>query len=292
MPLNADVLQELCELAKQAAVAAGEYIESVDRSQLAVEHKATGTSLASQVVTAVDRECERIIREALSENCEQYDLALLSEESADQHAGELKNRFTQDCFWCIDPLDGTLPFTQGKPGYAVSIALVSKRGTPKVGVVYDPVTQDLFYAVEGSGAFKNDQPLVMPSPSGTTLTVMADHSFKDDPSYPQLRLLLQSAVTELGCEGFTEVYGNGAVKNACGILSGAPACYLKRPKETEGGGSLWDFAATACIVKEAGGWVSDFSGQPLALNSTGSTFMNQRGVLFASSDEVARSVIR
>jgi len=45
-------------------------------------------------------------------------------------------------------------------------------------------------------------------------------------------------------------------------------------------------------VKEAGGWVSDFSGQPLALNSTGSTFMNQRGVLFASSDEVARSIIQ
>jgi len=282
-------------------VAAGEYIESierVDRSQLAVEHKVTGNSLASQVVTEVDRECERIIRDALRESCDQYDLALLSEESADQHAREKKSRFTQDYFWCIDPLDGTLPFTQGKPGYAVSIALVSKIGTPMIGVVYDPVTQDLFHAIDAGGAFKNKQRFSshskpeMPASGQSTLTVFADHSFKDDPCYPQLQTLLQSAATELGCDGFTEVYGNGAVKNACGLLSGAPACYLKRPKEAEGGGSLWDFSATACILKEAGGWVSDFNGQPLDLNRFDSTFMNQRGVLLASSDEVARSVIR
>mgnify|MGYP000621403699 CR=1 FL=1 len=292
MNLNTEALKELCGVAQQAAVAAGEYIKSVDRRSLVLEHKATGTSLASQVVTEVDRECERIIREHLAPSCQQYNLALLSEERAESHAAELKNRFTQDYFWCVDPLDGTLPFTQGKPGYAVSIALVSKRGTPIVGVVYDPVTQDLFYAVEAGGAFKNDKPLVMPSKRGASLTVMADHSFKDDLSYPQLQSLLQGAATELGYDGFTEVYGNGAVKNACGLLSGAPACYLKRPKAAEGGGSLWDFAATACLISEAGGWMSDFSGQPLDLNRLDSTFMNHRGVLFASSAEVARSILR
>jgi len=295
MNLSPEELKQLCEQAKQAALAAGQYIDSIDRSQLSVEHKATGSTLASQVVTEVDRQCEQIIIEHLAQSCRQYDLALLSEESADQHAGEIKNRFTQDYFWCIDPLDGTLPFTQGKPGYAVSIALVSKRGKPKVGVVYDPVTQDLFYAVEGSGAFKNNQRLSIPkipAQAGATLTVMADHSFKDDPCYPQLQSMLTSAATELGCDGVTEVYGNGAVKNACGLLNAAPACYLKRPKEAEGGGSLWDFSATACIVREAGGWVSDFSGRPLDLNPAGSTFMNQRGVLFASSEEVTCSIIR
>jgi len=292
MTLSSEALEQLCEQAKQAALAAGQYIASVDRSQLTVEHKNAGGTLASQVVTEVDRQCEKIIIGHLAESCRQYDLALLSEESAEQHTRETKNRFTQDYFWCIDPLDGTLPFTQGKPGYAVSIAFVSKAGTPVMGVVYDPVSQDLFYAIEGLGAFKNNQPLIMPSQNGTTLTVMADHSFKDEPSYPQLQLLLQSAATELGCEGVNEVYGNGAVKNACGLLGRAPACYLKRPKATEGGGSLWDFSATACVIKEAGGWVSDFSGRPLDLNRAGSTFMNHRGVLFASSAEVARSIIR
>jgi len=313
MRLNAEVLQELCEQAKNAAVAAGQYIESVDRSQLAVEHKATGNSLASLVVTEVDRECERIIRDTLRESCRQYDLALLSEESAEDHAREIKNRFTQNYFWCVDPLDGTLPFTQGKPGYAVSIALVSKSGTPMLGVVYDPVTRDLFHALdvsgfneidasgfhakEGCGAFKNGQRLSIPSkpamPAGgqSTLTVFADHSFKDDPCYPQLQSQLKRAATELVCDGVTEVYGNGAVKNACGLFSDAPTCYLKRPKATEGGGSLWDLSATACIIKAAGGWVSDFNGQPLDLNPRGSTFMNQHGILFASSAEVARAII-
>lgn len=292
--LKSEELEQLCDLAKQAAVLAGQYIQSVDRSALAVEHKASGTSLASQVVTEVDRECERIIRDILADSCNEFNLALLSEESAEGHAEETQNRFTQDYFWCVDPLDGTLPFTQGKPGYAVSIALVSKRGAPIVGVVYDPVTRDLFHAISASGAYKNNRRLSIPpipADGQSTLTVFADHSFKTDPSYSQLQSQLLGAATELGCEGVTEVYGNGAVKNACGLLQGASACYVKRPKKTEGGGSLWDFSATACIIKAAGGWVSDFSGRPLDLNRLDSSFMNHRGVVFASSAEVARSIM-
>ena len=52
-------------------------------------------------------------------------------------------RLELNYFWCIDPLDGTLPFIEGKVGYAVSIGLVSRDGTPLIGVVCDPYHQTL-----------------------------------------------------------------------------------------------------------------------------------------------------
>ena len=54
---------------------------------------------------------------------QKYDFGILTEETPDNGS-----RLVKDYFWCVDPLDGTLPFTEGTPGYSVSIALVSKSG--------------------------------------------------------------------------------------------------------------------------------------------------------------------
>ena len=59
----------------------------------------------------------------------------------------------------------------------------------------------------------------------------------------------------------------------------------KPPKNTPGGGSLWDFAATACIFHEAGATARDFHGAALDLNRADSTYMSHRGVLFATYDD-------
>jgi len=66
------------------------------------------------------------------------------------------------------------------------------------------------------------------------------------------------------------------------VLENPPGCYFKFPKPQQGGGSLWDFAASAAIFNACGAVACDFYGQPLALNRADSTFMNHRGVLFAS----------
>jgi 3'-phosphoadenosine 5'-phosphosulfate (PAPS) 3'-phosphatase len=63
--------------------------------------------------------------------------------------------------------------------------------------------------------------------------------------------------------------------------------YFKLPKAEEGGGSLWDFAATAALFSELGYVASDFYGEPLDLNRADSTFMNHRGVLFATDYSLA-----
>ena len=93
---------------------------------------------------------------------------------------------------------------------------------------------------------------------------------------------------QLCLDGVAMVYGSGAVKNACQVLAYPAACYVKLPRPEEGGGSIWDFAATACIVGEAGGWVSNSYGQALDLNRRDSTFMNHQGVVYASNERIAR----
>lgn len=296
MQLNWDDFQQLCKLAKQTAVEAGQYIASVDLSELTIDRKDTGTSLSSQVVTPVDRYCDQLIRDRLQESCERFELALLSEESSDVQERQDKNRFTEDYFWCVDPLDGTLPFTEGKPGYAVSIALVSNAGQAVIGVVYDPVAKKLYHAIEGQGAYINDQAIridlnLTGGQTAAKLTAYADLSFKKDPYYFHVESLLNSVALSVGCHQVEEIYGNGAVKNACAVLLNPYACYLKYPKKSAGGGCLWDFAATACIVKEAGGWVSDIYGSALDLNRFESLFMNRKGVVFCSSEALATPLL-
>jgi len=118
---NSD-LTILTNIAIQAAQKAGERISEQAGKQIAVQYKTGGTSLASQVVTEIDGLSQEIILQTLKPLTDTYDLGLLTEEQADD-----KSRCEKEFFWCIDPLDGTLPFIEQKHGYAVSIALISKK---------------------------------------------------------------------------------------------------------------------------------------------------------------------
>ena len=82
----------------------------------------------------------------------------------------------------------------------------------------------------------------------------------------------------------------GAVINACHALEAAPGCHFKFAKPQEGGGSLWDYAATACLYEEAGAVVSDVHGEPLELNRPDSTFMNHRGAVYATDVYLAQRI--
>ena len=282
-------LEALCELAIQAAREAGAYIQKADRSTLALEFKQSGSSAASQVVTEIDRGSEAIIRRCLQSSCEQWDMAFVGEESSQDPSANAAQRFEKPWFWCVDPLDGTHPFVEGRAGYAVSIALVDRLGKPLIGVVFDPVDATLSYAIRGQGAFNgaDGTTLRVSQAGGSSLVVFADESLKADRQYSRVQKILDSCAREIGAEVVAMRYGAGAVKNARQVLDFPMACYLKPPKSSEGGGSIWDFAATACIVSEAGGWVSNAGGDPLDLNRAGSTFMNHEGVLFASTAQIA-----
>ncbi|MFK8021417.1 MAG: 3'(2'),5'-bisphosphate nucleotidase CysQ [Pseudomonadales bacterium] len=294
-PLSVEQLQKLCDKAIQAAQEAGQFIQSVDRNAVQRKFKEAGSSQASQIVTEVDVRSEAIIGENLREISEQFDIAFVGEESSPK-ATEFTADLMSECllkpyFWCVDPLDGTLPFVEGRAGYAVSIALLEQSGKPLIGVVYDPAESTLIHAIIGQGVYRDLAPLSSVKQTSETLVVFADASFKAHENYDRTLDTLNACAQNFGLDGVTFLYGSGAVKNACQVLDYSAACYVKLPKNEDGGGSIWDYAATACIVSEAGSWASNIHGQPLELNRQGSTFMNHQGVIYASSEQIARYLI-
>ena len=277
-------LQSLAETAVAAARSAGQIISESSNQEIEVEHKDGGHTYASQVVTEVDRKAQDAILEILKPACDEYDFALLTEESEDDHS-----RFQKEYFWCIDPLDGTLPFTKKEPGYSVSIALVAKCGKPQIGVVYDPVHDVLWEAAIGRGVKKNNQPWTMNSDS-EVLTFTYDRSFEKHPERQRVLDELNSYAQALGLTKVHATQYGGAVINACHALESAPGCHFKFAKPEEGGGSIWDYAATACLFEQAGAFVSDVFGDALDLNRSDSTFMNHRGAVYATDASLASKI--
>lgn len=274
--MDLQLLLQLTESAIRAARAAGQTIQGfLDRS-VAVELKACGSSRTSQVVTEVDRACETVIRDLLHPTCAEHGLAWLSEESEDNGS-----RFARPYFWCIDPMDGTLPFINRQPGFSVSIALVARDGTPWIGVVHDPSTGHTYHAVRGHGAFQNGHTW-RPKHVHTHLTYVGDRPLEDTPQAAAIRQRLDGIVERHGLQGIREMSGAGSVLNAIRVLEHGPAVVMKAPKPESGGGSLWDFAATACIFHELGHQATTFNAAPLDLNRRDSTFMNRDGVFFAN----------
>ena len=287
-------LNELLADAIAAAKAASAYILAFDRQQLTVLQKEVGSSAASSVVTQVDVAAQALILKTLQPSIARFDLAVLAEESVNQTT---TTRLIKDYFWCIDPLDGTLPFIENQPGFAVSIALVNRAGQSILAVVIQPSTQIMWTAILGQGSVleelstANKRLLTMPMSKTAThasgkLHWSYDRSFQTEPVFADVQTLLS---THFELQPYASM---GGVMNALLLSQVAePALYFKLAKAKLGGGSIWDFAATSLIMLEAGAWVSDMAGHPLDLNRPDSTFMNHRGVLYASNAELANWLI-
>lgn len=276
----------LTQCAISAAVQSGKLISDHVDTDVKVFQKEGGSSKASQLVTEVDHKSQEMILSILEPSVQYYDLAVLTEESQDNF-----ERFEKSYFWCIDPLDGTLPFTEGRSGYSVSIALVSKGGESKIGVIYDPWNQDLYYAYESGGAFKNQSKIKLSPKPFDAFTWVMDRSFHYHNSYHEVHDLMVKHFHRDTEEVFVSIAHGGAAMNACWVLNNFPSCYFKLPKPQRGGGSLWDYAASSCIFKEAGGYHSDMEGKPLNLNQE-NPFMNECGILYASHSSIGNQLIK
>ena len=277
-------LKKLTEHAVQAAREAGDLIRSYQDIEVEVLHKVGGDTYASQVVTEVDRKAQDAILRILGPTCEEYDLAVLTEENEDDGC-----RFEKECFWCIDPMDGTLPFIRKEPGYSVSIGLVANDGSPHIGVVYDPVFDVLWQATKGHGVQRNGEAWTL-NPKAECLTFTYDRSFTDHPEQDRVLQELEDYARSVGLGKLVSTQFGGAVINACHALENSLGCHFKFAKTKEGGGSLWDYAATACLFEEAEAVVSDVYGQPLDLNRSDSTFMNHRGAVYATDQDLAERI--
>ena len=285
MNLTKDDLEILCGIAKKAALSAGEIISNAQGTAIKVNHKEAGENIASCVVTQIDLKAQDAILLELNPTLAQYDLGLLTEESTDDNS-----RLVKDYFWCIDPLDGTLAFSKNEDGYSTAIALVSKSGEAIIGVVYNPRTNDLYSAIKGHGSYKNNKTFKVNNES-EDLTLLYDQSFLKIKNFDLEMESLRMNAQSFGLREIKLHHLGGAIMNGISTIELAPAIYYKHPKEALGGGSIWDFAASSIIQKEAGGHNSDYFYNPLDFNNPNTTFMNQKGSIFSTSETIAKLII-
>lgn len=289
MKWDVATLRLLRDCAEQAVRKAAEIVRDGANHPVHPMHKEGQASLAAQVVTEIDLRSQALLQKELMAVGAPLGIGWLGEETPDN--GE---RLRTPAFWCVDPLDGTLCFVEGRGGYSVSVGLVSVEGLPLLGVVCDPVSGDCYTAIAGDGAWYNGIPFCItdfPLQTDSVLRMYYDRSFAEHSWFARSVEWLRERALAQGFAGVQSLYYGGSVLNALQMASHAPAVFFKFPRVTPGGGSLWDYAATACIAKEAGGHVSDIHGASLDLNRPDSTFMNHRGFVYATSEYWARIVM-
>lgn len=163
----------------------------------------------------------------------------LSEETADDHA-----RLACRRIWCVDPIDGTRDFLRGRPGWAVSIALVDS-GKPVFGVLYAPARDELWVAQAGQGASMNAATIA----AGNRTSLSGARV----PAYELPRV----------DRDLTKVFQPNSIALRMAMVASDSADLVA----TLRWGYEWDIAAAALIAAEAGATVTDAFGKPLAFNT-------------------------
>ena len=198
--------------------------------KVAHQHKSDG-SLCTEADLATQSALTRKLQAILN-------VPVLGEEmsSAEQHA---LWKAGHESLWCIDPIDGTSNFVRGLPYFAVSVALV-RAGESVLGVVFDPVANEMFAAERERGAFLNGEKLVGRETEGELSHALA---------CVDMKRLKKKLVTRLATDppySSQRNFGASAL-DWCYTAAGRYDMYL------HGGQKLWDYAAGSLILSESGG---------------------------------------
>ncbi len=227
---------ELLSLAVRAAERAGEAVRahvSGRAAHASVRATAETKSSATDLVTAADRESERLIVDVLLSS-RPHD-GIVGEEGG-EHQG------TSGIEWVIDPIDGTTNFFYGNPGFSISIAASDAEGA-LVGVVHDPTRAETFTSMRGKGAWLNGEPLPAPStvPPITEALVATGFSYSAELRRRQAQLLPDVLAT------VRDIRRSGSVAlDLCYVAAGRlDAFYEAMPKR-------WDIEAGALVIAESG----------------------------------------
>ncbi|AJE42934.1 myo-inositol-1(or 4)-monophosphatase [Streptomyces nodosus] len=232
---------ELLEIALEAATRAGAFLRDGRPEDLGVA--ATKTS-AIDVVTEMDIAAEKLITGLLTDH--RPEDGLLGEEGASVEG-------TSGVEWVIDPIDGTVNYLYGLPGWAISIA-ARKDGETLVGVVHAPMRGEIFRAVRGEGAFLNDRPVrVRPAPDLGFALVGTGFGYLTERKIHQAEVVRQliPEVRDIRRAG-------SAAIDLCDVAAGRLDAYYER------GLNPWDYAAGDLIAREAGALTGGRPGEPLS----------------------------
>jgi myo-inositol-1(or 4)-monophosphatase len=186
-------------------------------------------------LTEVDGEVERLVVSRLA--------ALFP---ADTFIGEEGGREASDSVWVIDPIDGTANFARGIPHFCISLAYLKDR-KPMIGVIYDPMRDEMYSAIGGGGATLNGVPMKV---SGTAdiRSATLEIGWNNRSGIPGFIALLQRVMAQ----------GAGMIRSGSGALGMAYVAAGRIDGYLEQHINAWDVLAGVLLVQEAGGYVSDF----------------------------------
>jgi fructose-1,6-bisphosphatase/inositol monophosphatase family enzyme/hydroxymethylpyrimidine pyrophosphatase-like HAD family hydrolase len=257
----------LTAVAQNAARCAGKVLLEPFGSNIELTGLA-GEGSRSDISTIYDKKSDKILRRTLSKGFFNYkrcenEIGLISEESGVAIAERVntcrgdKEPSKSVCFeihpakaipddwekysWIIDPLCGSIPYARGVADFIVSISLMQGR-EPKIGVVYDPVRNEMFSALKGIGAWLNGKPI---QPSTTT-----HRDFEEKKTYVSIEHKVLRSVSGKQTQQFSQKIGRIRVAGTCGLELCYVACgrldaliKLEQPS--------YDYAAGALILSEA-----------------------------------------
>lgn len=246
----------LCNMLRRLAVEAGDHtLQYFDESGSQSEQKEDGSP-----VTLADKEAEAIILKGLADMVP--DIPVVGEESV--AAGIIPDLTGHDWFFLVDPVDGTREFIRGSPDYTVNIALIHK-GVPVIGVVYAPVTGEL-YAGHGAGTAirwladsNKEKPIQVRDMPPKGLTVITSRSLKYQ---DRMDVFLNDFKV-------AKAQRRGSSLKICLIAAGKADLYPRFGLTSE-----WDTAAGDAVLRAAGGHIVNLDGDILTYGHADQKFLN------------------
>ena len=266
MPLSSNEIDNLTQTAIQAARLGGVILQDYAQKGFSVHSKGETINL----VTEADLHSEKAIIESIRTTFPEHQI--LSEEQG------LQDIPKHPIKWIIDPLDGTVNFAHGFPMYNVSIG-VECEGTCVIGVIYDPTRDELFLGQQGRGATLNGKPIHVSAASKLAEALLVTGFAYDIHTATDNNLEEFCAFTVRA--GGMRRTGTAAIDLcyiACGRLDGFWELQLKP----------WDTAAGKVIVEEAGGKITNYSGEPYSIY--GKTILATNGLIHQEMIEVLREI--
>ncbi|XP_010463715.1 PREDICTED: inositol-phosphate phosphatase-like isoform X1 [Camelina sativa] len=246
---NLNSLDQFLAAAIDAAKKAGQVIRKGFYETKHVEHKGQ-----VDLVTETDKGCEELVFNHLKQLFPNH--KFIGEETT---AAFGVTELTDEPTWIVDPLDGTTNFVHGFPFVCVSIGLTIGK-IPVVGVVFNPIMDELYTGVQGKGAFLNGKPIKVSTQSElvTALLVTEAGTKRDKATLDDTTNRINSLLTKVRS---LRMSGSCAL-DLCGVACGRVDIFYE-----VGFGGPWDIAAGIVIVKEAGGLIFDPSGKDLDITS-------------------------
>jgi len=237
-------LDNLLDIAKKAAIIGGEIININYNKIQSISSKGRKGDL----VTNVDLEAETKIKEFLIK--ESPNISIIAEESG-------KSNYSSDLMWCIDPLDGTTNFSHGYPFFGTSIGLVYNE-IPILGAISVPYLNELYWGCITKGSYCNDISIKVSNPRNLSESLLVtgfayDRFEIENNNYAEFCWLTHKT------RGVRR--GGAAAVDLAFVASGKVDGFWER------GLQIWDIAAGAIIVYEAGGHISNYPNGELDLNS-------------------------